>query len=134
MRWVPALFLLAGCSAPVSPSADTGARDTAKRFYSAVVAKDWDAAFALVAQDPKRRLARDQFVRLASDQRKGFGFEPDTVVIHTCDEHGPEAVAHIVISGKGSGRHKFKDALTLHSGSGAWRVVLPTSFGHLNRQ
>ena len=131
MRRVPLLLLLAlGCAAPVPPPTDTGAKDAAKRFYSAIISKDWAAAQDLVSADAKRKLTREQFARLAADHRKALGFEPDAVTVHAIDEHGSEAVAHVTISGKGHARHRFKDALTLLKGANGWQVVLPSSFGH----
>lgn len=123
------MLLMAGCSAPVPPLIDTGARETTRRFFEALIAKDWAAAHALLTPDAKRKVTREQFTRLASDHRKSFGFEPEAVAIHTCDEHGSEATAHVTITGKGNGRHRFKDAITLRKGDDSWQIVLPANFG-----
>ena len=131
MRRLPLLLLVAlGCAAPVPPPTDTGAKGAAKRFYQAIISKDWAAARDLVSAEAKRKLTREQFTRLAIDHRKALGFEPDAVTVHAIDEHGSEAIAHVTISGKGSGRHRFKDALTLRTGIDGWQVVLSASFGH----
>lgn len=124
-------LLLAGCSAPAPTTVDTGAKDAAKRFYQAVVSKDWAAAHQLLAADSARKLSREQFAALAASHRKAFGFEPQSVVVHAIDEHGSEAVAHVILSGTGHARHRFKDAITLRSENQSWRVVLPASFGRV---
>jgi hypothetical protein len=50
--------------------------------------------------------------------------------VRSCEEHGDEAVAHVVFAGKtASGTRSFKDGLTLRRGATGWGVVLPPGFG-----
>jgi len=43
-----------------------------------------------------------------------LGFEPDTIYIQACQEHGSEAIAHVVLTGRGAD---------------GWRIVLLPTFG-----
>ena len=60
---------------------------------------------------------------------KQVGFEPSGVKVAVCEERGDEATAHVVLTGRGHGRHEFKDAATLRRRDGRWGVVLPSGFG-----
>lgn len=125
------VLLAAGCGkAPDEPAApDTGAKDAVRSFYSAIVGKDWAAAFAAVHPDGRRGWSQEQFARRAEAYRRHLGFEPAAVRVPICEERGEEATAHVELNGQGSGRHSFKDAVTLRRREGRWFVVLPANFG-----
>jgi hypothetical protein len=60
--------------------------------------------------------------------RKRLGFEPTAVRVPACEEHGDEATAHVVLAGRGSGRHEYKDAVVRRR-DGRWLVAFPAEFG-----
>jgi hypothetical protein len=114
------------------PSAfDTGAKEAVRVFYSAIVNRDWPVAYAVVHPDGRRGWSQGQFAGRADTYRKQLGFEPITVRVPTCEEHGQEATAHLEISGKGGGRTIYKDAITLRNFDGRWLIVLPANFGQV---
>jgi hypothetical protein len=125
--------LLAGCggTTPTTPSpADTGARDAVRAYCEATVRQDWRAAYAALHADSRSRFGAGEFARLAQAQRGRIGFEPEGVVVQSCEEHDAEAVAHVVFTGKaGSGGRSFKDGVSLRRGAAGWGVVLPPGFG-----
>ena len=124
------LCVFAGCrSAPRQPSG-TGAKETAQRFFEAIVSKDWTSAYGLLTSESKGRVSSDQFAKMAQQYRQSVGFEPANVYITACEEHGREAMAHVTISGKGAHRSRFKDAIPLKS-DGTWGVSLPSNFGRV---
>lgn len=71
----------------------------------------------------------DRFAALARAYRLGLGFDPAAVHISSCDEHGDIAIAHVTLTGAGSHRHRYKDAVTLRREPEGWRVELATTFG-----
>jgi hypothetical protein len=128
-RWmVLILFVSAGCGPSVAPP-EPGARDAALAFFQAIIARDWPAAFSTLDADSRDKLALDRFQQLATVYRAGLKFEPHGVAVAACDEHDDRAVAHVVITGRGSAHQRFKDVITVRRGSARWGVVLPSTFG-----
>jgi hypothetical protein len=124
-----ALFAASGCGAPTRPT-DTGAAEAARGYCDALLRQDWPAAHALLCADSRARCGADAFARLAAAHRRRFGFEPEEAVLRSCEEHGDEAIAHVVFRGRAAGHDRsFKDALTLRRGESGWGVVLPPRFG-----
>lgn len=122
------LAMTAGCGK--SAPAGTGAREAAVAYYEALEQADWPAAYALLDAASRKRITPDQFARLGQRYRQGLGFQPASVHIRSCEEHGDEAIAHVTLTGKGSaGQVSYRDAVSLRSVEGAWRVVLPPGFG-----
>jgi hypothetical protein len=120
----------AGCGSAPTSTADTGAEAVARSYCDAVLRQDWPAAYALLHADSRARLDAAAFARQASKQRRRMGFEPDEVVLRSCEEHDGEAVAHIVYHGRADGhRHSFRDGLTLRRDPAGWKIDLPQSFG-----
>src|SRR5262245_8339751 len=113
--WVCVVVLAAGgCGGSTERPADTGARDAALRFGGAVAREDWEAADEGLHEGVRGRPARDEFVRLARQYRRGVGFEPSGVQVRSCEEQGDEAKAHVVFSGQAkSGARQFRDSLLL---------------------
>jgi hypothetical protein len=111
------------------PATGTGATETAQAFAEAIVAKDWPKAYGLLAVESKARTAPDQFARLGAQYRAGLGFEPATAHVTACEEHGPEAVAHVTLTGNGPHRGRFKDAWALRDDGGTWGIALAANFG-----
>jgi len=123
------LVAAAGCGSPAPAPTGTGAKEAAQGFFEAVAAKDWARAYAGLSAESKARVGAEAFARLGEAYHRGVGFEPTTVRVTACDENGDAAVAHVTLSGPGSGRHRFKDPVALRRTGGTWLVVLPASFG-----
>jgi hypothetical protein len=130
-RWLLRFVLLAvlsGCGREPGP-VDTGARDTARTYYEAVLARDWSRAYAALHSDTRKKWSEKQFAGLAQTYRQQLGFEPDHVQIGACEEQGTKAVAHVVWTGDlKQKKHRFKDAAVLQRSGGAWGIVLPPGF------
>jgi hypothetical protein len=130
-RLVGALLAVgaSGCGPSTRP-ADTGATEAARGYCEALVQQDWPAAHALLCAESRASCGADAFARLAAAHRRRLGFEPGELVLRSCEEHGDEAVAHVVFRGREAGHDRsFKDALTLRHGASGWGVVLPPRFG-----
>jgi hypothetical protein len=125
-----ALVAIAGCGGAERPSAvDTGAKEAARGFYKAIIDRDWPAAYQALHPNSLRTTSPEQFARRAEAYRRYLKFEPTTVRVPTCEEHGAEATARVELGGSGAARHSFKDAITLRKQGDQWFVVLPASFG-----
>ena len=120
-----AAVLAAGCSGASGP-AGTGAANAARAYGEALVRRDWRAAYAALHPDIRARCGPEEFARRADHYRRGLGFEPDEVRVRACEERGAEAVAHVLLVGKG---RTFREALTLRRAGDDWGVVLPPRFG-----
>jgi hypothetical protein len=124
------LALAAGCGTPPQPSGHTGAEEAARGYFDAVLHKDWQRAYAALHPDTRKRYSGEQFARLAQKYRQGLGFEPQEVKLRSCEEHGNEAVAHVLLVGQQAAKQRtFKEAVTLRQTPGGWAVVLPPGFG-----
>jgi hypothetical protein len=127
-----ALAALAGCNRSPAPQAGTGAEETAKQFYEAFVLKDLSRAYALLDPAGRNHYSEQQFNDLAVRQLNAMGFEPREVYVRPCEEHGTEAVAHIVVTGQATSRQRsyfYKDAVMMRRDGGGWGVVLSPRFG-----
>lgn len=119
----------AGCGGPPTEPADTGSRAAAKAFFAAVARKDWAAARDLLPPADRAAVTADRFARLGEAYRQRFGFDPTDVRVPACDEDGDAATAHVVVTGRGHGRHRWKDAVRLRKDGAAWYVLPPAGFG-----
>ena len=123
------VLLLAGCGRPADGRPpDTGSRDAARGFFEAVGRGD-RSAYDLLHPDSQAKCSADEFARRAEAYRRKLGFEPTAVRVPACEERGDEATAHVVLTGRGHGRHEYKDAVVLRRRDGRWLVVLPAEFG-----
>jgi hypothetical protein len=131
VRLAAALLLGAvGCGRPAEPAPpDTGAKDAARGYFDAVIRRDWPAAYAGLHPDTTKSLPAADFARRAEAYRRQLGFEPTAVHLRTCEENGDRATARVELTGSGSGRHRYKDAVTLRNEGGKWLLVLPPRFG-----
>ena len=131
LGWVYGVaVVVAGCSTASSPPPGTGAATAAERYFSALVGRDWATAYGCLDESAKAKWPDDQFRSRAAAFRSDWGFEPETVQVRSCDEHGIEAVAHVVLSGKGKDGHtQWKDAVALRRGPAGWHVIPPANFG-----
>jgi hypothetical protein len=122
-----AAALTAGCGGPPAEAPpDTGARAAAEAFFEALLRKDWSAAYDLLDPTGRARVGPEAFARRAAAYRSGLGFEPREVRARSCEEHGADAVAHVVFNGPGaSGTRFYRDAVTLRRDGGRWAVVPP---------
>jgi hypothetical protein len=129
--WVTALAALAGCGETATPPTDTGAEAAARDYYEAILRQDWAKAHAALHPDSRARCGPKQFARLAQNYLRNLGFHPREVRVRSCEEHGSEAVAHVVFTGQSSSRRRYyKEAVTLRPSGNGWGVVLPPRFGH----
>lgn len=125
--WALAALAAVGCGrhAPTTP-AGTGAEAVARDYCGAVVRQDWDAAYAALDPDGRAAVGPASFRRAAATYRRGFGFEPEEGRVRSCEEHGDEAVAHVVFTGPAGAAHRsYQDGLTLRRTPAGWGVVLP---------
>jgi hypothetical protein len=128
------IALMAGCNREPEPP-DTGSRAAVKSFYEALCHQDWPVAYALLHPDSKSKWSEGEFTRLGEQYRRGFGFEPSTVHVRSCEEHGAEAVAQLVLATPGdTGQRTSKEAAVLRMGPDGWGVVLPPTFGSKARR
>ena len=133
-QWLCCCLLAAGCRPTQSAPAGTGALEAVVAFYTALVHKDWDAAYAILDASNRSRVTRQRFATLAGTFRGGIGFEPSSVQVSSCEEQGERAVAHVVLIGRPSAHQRFKDAVTLRRGEDGWGVVLAPTFGVTRRR
>jgi hypothetical protein len=110
---------------------NTGAREALQGYYAALVRQDWPAAYAALHPDSRAKYNPERFAGLARQYRHGLGFEPEDFRVRSCEEHGEEAVAYVVLTSHDGARERsYKDAVTLPLADGGWGVVLPPRFGH----
>ncbi len=128
--WVLAVALPAcGCRSTKAPEG-TGALECARQYHEALVQQDWSEGYAVLHPDSRARCSAEQFARLAAQYRRRLGFEPHGVRVRSCEEHGVEAIAHVVFTGRPASQHRsYKDAIVLRKSSEGWGVDLPPSFG-----
>jgi hypothetical protein len=121
----------AGCrSSPTAPT-DTGSRAAVQTYFDALVLRDWPAAYGALHPDSRKRLTPDQFARAAEGHRRALGFEPEEVHLNSCEEHGAEAIAHVLLTGHASGKAMtYKDAVVVKQGDAGWGIMLPRNFGN----
>jgi hypothetical protein len=131
-RWagVVAAILLVGCGrAPETPSG-TGAEQVVRDYYEALLRRDWPAAHALLLPESRRKCRPEEFADRCRRFSRKLGFEPKELRVRSCEEHGDEAVAQIVLTGsKGGKRRSARDGVRLRRGEAGWGIVLPPRFG-----
>ena len=124
------VLIVAGCSREVPAAAGTGAEGVVRGYYDALVRKDWTEAYAALHPDSRAKVSAAQFARQAESYRRQLGFEPQQVTVRSCEEHGSEALAHVILKGSAAGGPRsFKDAVVLRQTAGRWGLVLPARFG-----
>ncbi len=116
---------LAGCRGSPVP-AGTGAEQSVRAYYEALVRRDWNTAHGALHPDSRAKQTAAQFARCAESYRRQLGFEPEQVVVRSCEEHGSEATAHVVLKG---GTRTYRDAIVLRKDDAGWGVILPPRFG-----
>jgi hypothetical protein len=122
-------LLPAGCGQPAAPPG-TGAEAVAREYFEELLRQDWGRAYAALDPEERARRGVESFARLAQSYHHRLGFEPREVFVRSCEEHGDEAIAHVVFTGQGGGKQRYhKDAITLRRGAAGWGVVLPPRFG-----
>ncbi len=127
-----ALLAAAGCRWAPPPAAGTGAHEAVQGYYEALLRQDWPRAYAALHPDRRARCSAEQFARLAAQYRRNFGFEPQRVQVRSCEEHGLEAIAHVLFTGRAAAHHRsYKDGITLRRTATDWGVVLPAHFGQV---
>jgi hypothetical protein len=131
--WLSGLVLTAmaaGCSRTVSTPASTGAEAVARSYFEALLQKDWPGAFGTLHPDSRQRYSTEEFARLAESYRKSIGFEPTELRVRSCEEHGSEALAHVVLAGRVANKQRtHRDAIVLRKTESEWAVILPPQFG-----
>src|SRR5262245_41607451 len=107
------LVLLAGCGGP-APPAGTGARDVVQGYCDAIVRREGRQAYAALHPDSRKHCTAEQFAWLSDAYRRQLGFEPSQARVRSCEEHATEAIAHVVLTGRGQHRRsQYKDGLVL---------------------
>lgn len=123
-----AALMQEGCINSPNTPGGTGAEQAVSNFYDALIQQDWSRAYRALDSGSRSRHSPEEFGYKAASYRRGLGFEPATIRIRSCEEHGAEAVAHVIISGPGP-RHSFRDGAQLRREAGGWGVVLSPGFG-----
>jgi hypothetical protein len=127
-------LVLIGCGPLPQEPVETGASACVRSFYEALLRKDWPKAYAALDAPSQKRYSAQQFPQLAQSYRTNLGFEPEAVQVQACEERGPEATAHVVLTGHSATHYRrYKDAITLRRGAD-WRVVLPSNFGQTRKR
>jgi hypothetical protein len=108
----------------------TGAAEVAKAFCESIQQQDWNRAYAALDAPCRKGCTAEKFNRLAADYRKNMGLELREVFVRSCEEHGDQALAHVVFTGsKPDGQKFYKEVIALKHGETGWAVVLPPRFG-----
>jgi hypothetical protein len=128
-RWLCMLVVAtAGCGPTPAPPKHSGAETVVRDYYEALLRQDWTQAYASLHPDSRTKFSADEFARLARTYRSQLGFKPQSVKVRSCEEHGDEAIAHVIITGQSAPKRR-KDAVTLRRGQAGWAIVLPPRFG-----
>ncbi|HEX3315928.1 MAG TPA: hypothetical protein VHR72_13605 [Gemmataceae bacterium] len=121
--------LVVGCGRVEPAAPDTGSREAARTFYQGIVEKNWHKSYDALDAGSKKQRNVHAFARLAESYRTRLGFDPEDAQVQSCEEKGPEAIAHVVLTGHAAAKsRRFKDAALIRKGDDAWQVVLPRSF------
>jgi hypothetical protein len=124
-----AACVLMGCGRARPPAVGEAQR-AVRIYYKALLRREWPRAYAALHPDSQARCRAEQFTQLAEGYLRRLGFEPDGARVWACEEHGAEAVAHVVVTGQSAaGPRRYKDAVVLRRGEGGWGAVLPAHFG-----
>lgn len=123
---------LTGCQ-PTPPAAleNTGSHEAVTEFFEAIIRQDWPRGLKVLAAEKNNRMTSELFGRLGQAYRKRLGFDPEEVHLRSCEEHGAQAIAHVVLVGHVNGQRKqFRESVTLRQSDGKWVVLLPNHFGN----
>jgi len=127
-------ILIVGCNRRPNYVENTGSKDCVQTFYQALIRQDWTRAYSVLDAKQQKAHSLEQFSRLAQSYRNGLGFDPEAIHIQACQEHGSEAMAHVVLEGqRGDLRRRYKDAVTLRRENQGWRIVLSSNFGRIKK-
>ena len=123
-------LLMGGCGATPEPSRDTGSREAAASFFTAIAEQNWAQAFEALHPDSQKKLNLAAFTTRAKAYRQKLGFEPGKIRVGVCEEQGDTANAHLTISDANDSRkHRFREAIVVRKSAHRWTVVLPENFG-----
>lgn len=132
-KWAGVVILvgLAGCGGSPPPApVDTGSREAIGVYFGGVLRQEWQSAYGVLHPDTQKRCTMEQFVLRATTYRKKIGFELERLHIRSCEEHGPEAIAHVVLMSRSPGhKRRYSEGVVLRQHAGSWRIVLPSNFG-----
>lgn len=124
------LLALAGCGQGPAPAPGTGAKEVVEQFCDALCRREWKQAHDCLHPADRKRYPLPQFSRVADSFRKKLGFDPERVVVRSCEEQETRAVAHVTFSGNSTlGRQQYRDGMTLVRAEGSWRILLLQHFG-----
>jgi hypothetical protein len=127
------VLLATGCGRVEAVPEPPGAEVAVSQFLEALKRRDWEHAYAVVHPESKKRCDAKRFATLAEQYFRNLGFAPDEVHLRSCQEHGEEAVSHIVWTGHDQGQARsYKDGFTLRRIADGWAVVLARSFGQVS--
>ena len=127
------VVLVVGCGKQklsLPPRAKTGAEEVANHFFSALIRKDWSAAYEILDVQSQSFCQREEFTRRGVFYFRDLEFEPTRVHVLACDERGEEAIAHVnLVARTANSSRSHKDAVGLRKQPAGWAVVLPDYFG-----
>ena len=126
-RLLPIAVLFAvGCRSGSAPApVDTGAKEIAVAWFTAMAAGNAADARAMLDSESLHRVSSDAFARQAAAYSKKVGYHVDRVHVQTCEENGDAATIHVVLIGRSGGHsRRFQDAVALRRSNGIWKVVL----------
>ncbi|MBX7103563.1 MAG: hypothetical protein K1X57_05755 [Gemmataceae bacterium] len=125
----------AGCGGRVPASPDTGAKQSAERYFRALIRRDWSAAYDGLDAASKARVSQAEFARRAEVYLTGLKLNPSEATAGAAQESELTATVHVAITGRGGhGFRRFKDTVTLRKDGRDWKVELPRSFGRRGSQ
>ena len=128
--WGALLFALAGCGrAPEGPTG-TGAEQVVRDYWEALLRRDWRGAYATLLPASRRKCRIEEFTRRGELYLRRLGFDPKEVRLRSCEEHGDEAIARVVLLGQaGAGQRLLQGRCHARRGEAGWGIVLPQRFG-----
>ncbi|HEV3117769.1 MAG TPA: hypothetical protein VGY58_11990 [Gemmataceae bacterium] len=113
----------------------TGAEQAVQEYCDAVVRGEWTRAYAGLDASSRQHLSEQQFARLIRKRWQAIGFEPQEARVRSCEEHGAEAIAHVVLTGHAGSRLRlYKDAVVLRHSATGWRVMLSPASGQFRSE
>jgi hypothetical protein len=134
--WVPlAAMFLFGCDRGPQKPQGTGAEECAQEYFEALMRRDWARAYSSLDATSQKQCNLSQFSQLAQSFCNSLGFEPSSVHVRACEEHGNEATAHVALLGQSASQgRRSREAVTLVQGTDGWRVLLPQNFGRSHKR
>jgi hypothetical protein len=124
-----------GCGGRSSASPDSGAKQSAERYFQALIRRDWPASYEALDSASKKRVTLTEFTRRAETYLSGLKLSPSAATVGAVQEGETTATVHVAITGRGGhGYRRFKDTVSLRKEGTDWKIELPRSFGRRGSQ